>query len=673
MFLKQIVMLILVIGVVATTQGQSVFDMPKLVPQHRQYLGEFVTALQKGNLLAAETAARTAVKLFPNDANWHYNVACVCAKGQRRDEALEWLRKAVELGFRDARQLQEDTDLIALRQQREFAELLERVKQLAGEKQQNATLRSAHTETIAVGSDLTVTAKNTQWNWDPNQGGYMTTLVHLMGSRAVAADAYKGPYAALIQPWLREGTAAGNAGDLYVNRDEDRTQVPFEDFPGLTPVLYSDEAQFAKAHVGAANGLFSTGVTTCPTVGLSSLSLANTLFWRSLPRLITTEAQADALSFRLAAANQLYVYDASSDYSAQHQAELLTALTTQFIVSGSQTATEVDVKAKAERLTSLVLAGLAAMRPETKHAMLQRGLLVPTVQMLLRQHVKGAQGYCTPSAHPTVFDVDRIDGEGFIHVAHALKSTQLPVAFQIAPRYESMPRQYIDYFDAPSSERISDTPWSIKRVIRGKEKTRKLTVSAQSSERGVTYQWFVVNGLEDKIRIRSLTKDHALVTLEVDYHGAYEQEGFKKRHVDIACVALRNGKPASAPCFVSFRYLANERRTYDAKGRIQQIDYTVPPTGFVYEDPALTAFKNWCDDYHYDSAGRLRGWTRTTATGEQLEFDAYGRHILEKHPNGTPKRVTKVSYLPRVDAKSNAVTSPAIELLQADTEHILTL
>jgi hypothetical protein len=200
-----------------------------------------------------------------------------------------------------------------------------------------------------------------------------------------------------------------------------------------------------------------------------------------------------------------------------------------------------------------------------------------------------------------------------------------------------------------------------------------LTVSAQSSERGVTYQWFVVNGLEDKIRIRSLTKDHALVTLEVDYHGAYEQEGFKKRHVDIACVALRNGRPASAPCFVSFRYLANERRTYDAKGRIQQIDYTVPPTGFVYEDPALTAFKNWCDDYHYDSAGRLRGWTRTTATGEQLEFDAYGRHILENHPNGTPKRVTKVSYLPRVDAKSNAVTSPAIELLQADTEHILTL
>ncbi|MBR5588472.1 MAG: hypothetical protein IKW23_06480, partial [Kiritimatiellae bacterium] len=151
------------------------------------------------------------------------------------------------------------------------------------------------------------------------------------------------------------------------------------------------------------------------------------------------------------------------------------------------------------------------------------------------------------------------------------------------------------------------------------------------------------------------------------------QEGFKKRHVDLACVALRDGKPASAPCFVSFRYLANERRTYDAKGRIQQIDYTVPSTGFVYEDPALSAFKNWRDDYQYDGAGRLMGWTRTTSTGTQVEFDAYGRHILDKHPNGKPKRVVKVSYMPRVDAKSNAVTSPAIELLQADTEHMLTL
>lgn len=673
MFLKQIVMASLIAVVASATYGQSVFDMPKLFPQHRQYLSEFVTALQKGNLLAAETAARTAVKLFPNDANWHYNVACVCAKSQRIDEALVWLRKAVDLGFRDARQLQEDTDLIALRQQAAFGELLKQVQALAGSKQQNATLRSAQADVIAVGAELTVTPQNTQWNWDPNQGGYMTTLLQQVGERTVAAERYQGPYAELIQPWLREGTAAGNAGDLYVNRDEDRTQVPYEAFPGLTPVVYSDEAQFAKAHVGAANGLFSSGVTTYPTVGLSSLSLANTLFWRSLPRLITTEAQADVLSFRLAAANQLYVYDASSDYSAQHQADLLTALTTQFIVSGSQMGTDTDVKAKAERLTSLILAGLAAMRPETKQAMLQRGLLVPTMQMLLRQHVKGSKGYCTPTAHPTVFDVDCIDGEGLIQVAHALKPAQLPVSFQIAARYETMPRQYIDYFDAPQSERISDTPWSIKRVVRGKEKTRKLTVAAQTVERGVTYQWFVVNGLEEKIRIRSLTKDNALVTLEVDYHGAYEQEGFKKRHVDLACVALRDGKPASAPCFVSFRYLANERRTYDAKGRIQQIDYTVPSTGFVYEDPALSAFKNWRDDYQYDGAGRLMGWTRTTSTGTQVEFDAYGRHILDKHPNGKPKRVVKVSYMPRVDAKSNAVTSPAIELLQADTEHMLTL
>lgn len=672
MLLRQILAGITMTLIAGAMYGQSVFDMPKLFPQHRQYLAEFVTALQKGNLLAAETAARTAIKIFPNDANWHYNVACVCAKGRRIDEGLFWLKKAVACGFNNVKQLQEDADLIALRQTPAFAEILAAAQDARGERSKNAALHSARHEQVALGATLTVTAQNTQWNWDPVQGGYMMTLLLQAGDRRPVAEQYRGPYAELIQTWLREGTAAGNAGDLYVNRDEDRTQIPYEDFPLLTPVVYSDEAQIAKAHVGAANGVFTSGAVAYPVVGLSTLSLANTPFWRSLPRLIATEAQADVLAFRLAMANQLYVYDASSDYSFQHQADVLTAAATQFIPSGCRVGSDAEAKSKASRLTSLLFAGLAAFRPETKQIMLQRGLLVPTMQMLLRQSIKGAPDYCTSAAHPTVFDVDALDGEAFIRAAHALKPEQLPVAFQIAARYESMPLQYVDYFDAPKSERVSDTPWSIKRVIRGKNLTRKLTLSAQAVEPGVTYQWFVVNGDPDKIRIRPLTQDASLTTLEVDYHGEYEQQGFKMRHVDIACVALRKGKPASAPCFVSFRYLANERRTYDAQGRITQIDYRSPSSGFVYEDPALSAFKNWCDDYQYEGH-QLRGWKRTLPNGEEQQFDATGRRILETYPDGSPKRVVKVSYLPRVDAKSNAVTSPAIELLQADTEHILTL
>ena len=75
--------------------GQSVFDMPRLFPQHKRTLSQFVESLGRGDLLAAESAARAGVKLFPQDANWHYNVACVCARAGRTEEALDWLKKAV--------------------------------------------------------------------------------------------------------------------------------------------------------------------------------------------------------------------------------------------------------------------------------------------------------------------------------------------------------------------------------------------------------------------------------------------------------------------------------------------------------------------------------------------------------------------------------------------------
>lgn len=673
MALKKLICGLCLVAMGSIAMAQSVFDMPKLFPQHRQYLVQFVTALQRGDLLSAETAARAAVKIFPNDANWHYNVGCICSRDNRVEEALEWIGKAIELGYSDVRQLNEDADLKVVRQSPEFAKLVQRAQELQRTSKWNANLNKAYTDTVPLGTDAKVTETNTKWNWDPAQGGYMTTMFALAGDRKPNAEQYNGPYAEQIRAWMREGTAAGNAGDLYVNRDEDRTQIVEEKFPQLTSVVYSDEAQYARAHVGAANGIFSSGLVTHPVVGTSMLSLASTPFWRSLPRLIATETSADQLAFRLALMNQLYIYDVTIDYSAQLKGDLLTAAMPQVLMTYGTSTQPAEVKAAPEQLAELIFAGLAAMHPETKGEMLRRGLLVPTMQMLLRQSVKGAPAYCSAAAHPVAFNPNQIDGEAFVTAAHALKTEDLPALFQLVVRRETMPRQYIDYFDQPASERISDTPWSIKRVIRGLEKTRKLTVGVASMESGLTYQWFVSNGDPQKVRIRPLTKDASLVTVEVDYHGVFEQDGRPSRHVDIACVAMRKGKPASAPAFVSFRYLANERRVYDERGKLVQVDYTAPESGFVYEDPVLTAFKNWKDDYLYDAKGRLQGWTRTRPDGSVQQFDARGRKIVEKNPDGSAKRVMEVNYLSRKDAQSDAVSSPAMELLQNDTNRVLTL
>lgn len=672
--MKRLLAWFMMLNIGGAVFAQSVFDMPKLFPQHRQYLAEFLQTTQTGQWLQAETVARSAAKLFPNDANWHYNVACVCARQQHVDEAFKWLEKAIRLGFTNERQLQQDDDLTVLRSHPKFAELLLLAKQVATEGKRNATLNAAIAESVPPGKEFEVTARNTQWEWNPTTGGYMTTLLSFVGNRKAEATAYTGPCSELLRTWLLSGEAAGNAGDLYVNRDEDRTQMAYEKFPLLTPVVYSTEAQRAAAHVGAANGVFASGLVAYPVVGTSVLSLSNTPFWRSLPRLITTEAQADVLSFRLAMKNQGYIYDASSDYSAQFKQEHLVANTAHFFATFGDAKDQGSAKTNVETMAEILFAGLAAMKPETKAEMTRRGLFVPTFQMLLRQNLKDVSDYCSAAAHPTVFDVSRVDVDAFVRAAHQLTSADLPVTFNIVARSESMPRQYVDYFDAPTSERISDTPCSIKRVIRGRNKVRKLTVAASSSEPNISYRWFVVNGDAEKIRIRPLTKSGTLVKLEVDYHGVFEQDGMQKRHVDIACVALRNGKPMSAPAFVSFRYLANEQRVYDEKGRIQSIDYRTPQSGFVYEDPALSAFKNWRDDYCYDDVtGKCLGWKRTLFDGTVQQFDTLGRRVLETADDGTPKRVAEVSYSPRVDAKSNAVSAPAIELLQMDTARILTL
>ena len=212
--MKQILCGLSVVAMMSIATAQSVFDMPKLFPQHRQYLLQFVTSLQKNDLLSAESAARAAVRIFPNDANWHYNVGCVCARDNRETEALEWLSKAVDLGFTDARQLREDGDLRFLRPYPAFAELIERAEAQRANPKRNATLSAALAESVAVGASAEVTAKNTQWNWDPAKGGYMTTLLTLVGDRKLNPEDYQGPYATLIQTWMREGTAAGNAGDL---------------------------------------------------------------------------------------------------------------------------------------------------------------------------------------------------------------------------------------------------------------------------------------------------------------------------------------------------------------------------------------------------------------------------------------------------------------------------
>jgi tetratricopeptide (TPR) repeat protein len=71
---------------------------------------------------------RRLVRLQPDNATAHYNLACSLALSKRKLDALRTLRRAVKLGYKDFDWMQQDPDLDGLKKQPEFMELLEQLK-----------------------------------------------------------------------------------------------------------------------------------------------------------------------------------------------------------------------------------------------------------------------------------------------------------------------------------------------------------------------------------------------------------------------------------------------------------------------------------------------------------------------------------------------------------------
>jgi tetratricopeptide (TPR) repeat protein len=71
---------------------------------------------------------RKLVKLQPENATAHYNLACSLALSKRKRDALRSLRQAVELDYSDADWMSQDPDLEELKAHPEFTALLAKLK-----------------------------------------------------------------------------------------------------------------------------------------------------------------------------------------------------------------------------------------------------------------------------------------------------------------------------------------------------------------------------------------------------------------------------------------------------------------------------------------------------------------------------------------------------------------
>ncbi len=71
---------------------------------------------------------RRLVRLQPQNPTAHYNLACSLALSKRKSEALQALKIAVELGYKDAEWLSQDPDLEVLQGHPEFQKLENRLR-----------------------------------------------------------------------------------------------------------------------------------------------------------------------------------------------------------------------------------------------------------------------------------------------------------------------------------------------------------------------------------------------------------------------------------------------------------------------------------------------------------------------------------------------------------------
>lgn len=460
----------------------------------------------------------------------------------------------------------------------------------------------------------------------------------------------------MIARWVDEGTAAGHEGDYYDNRDGGHSRVRMELFPGLKRIEYSDQQ---RKRIG-----WGIQLRTLPHVTVGNSSTAGGRHYGSHARTCYTIPQLFGIAYLQYVGNNLYVYPEHHDHDVPVEGQggygdVLPSNSPYILVSqGSSGSDKPFVRA--------ALFTLAAFRPDVKELLAKRGLLMPTVQMIFRMsnsHLESESEYLTGKAHPTAFQHDWVNPRKMAEMAHAMRADEVPPMVRLKVVDEDLPLQGRDYFEGrPRSEALADTPCVIARVFRGSQHERRIVVSAEESydtnDRPLEFHWVVLRGDPERIRIVPKNARKSVVEIHVPYHAQTPTRWEPKipsSRVDIG-VFVHNGVYYSAPGFVTYYSLTNEKRQYYDDGRVQQIDYAADQ---VF-DARLTDGKPWRDVYEYSPAKELTGWTRHYTDGRTQQYTPEGLLILERNARGMPFRTAKVEYHGKPDRRGVMVIEPEV-------------
>ncbi len=380
----------------------------------------------------------------------------------------------------------------------------------------------------------------------------------------------------LLRKWYSEGTAAGNTGDYYDNRDGGHSMLRLDPYPQLKKIEYTEEQIKARRNWGMQRRLLPYVV-----FGNSSTS-ADPTQGGSIGRSYYATPGGMEFLFSQYARNNLYIYPEHRDHDpgrngVEGYGDLFPANSPYLIISQGSSGSD-------QAFLRVMPYVLAAFRPEVKKKLVETGMLMPVIQMILRStssRLQSAGDYLSGKAHPTVFNGSDVNAMGMVEMAHKITLAQIPPIALIRTIKEDTPMLGRDYFDPGFTERLAETPAAIARIFRGSARLRRITVSAEESRdlnnRPLKFHWTVLRGDPDRIKIEYRNPSRSVAEITIPYHGrAPIEKGspMESNRIDIG-VFVHNGVYYSPPAFITFYTLDNEARTYRFDNQPLEIAYGV--------------------------------------------------------------------------------------------------
>jgi len=582
----------------------DVFDRPAAQDTYDALQGVFERTLDEDDPAIAVATARQALGHTPRDRQWLYQLALAEASAGQSDAALSALERAVEFGYRDVGELLGSDRLASLRSQPRFALLVGRAKI---DTTPPPPAWEADLVTSAISGGLApVTSANTAWDYQDKvfRTGF-TWPKHPGKGDLVTGD---GPWQKQLREWGALGTCAGHEGDLYDNCDLDHSVLDAGRFPRLARISYGEEPRAR----GLASGLQLRFLHGGVVLGNSSMAVVEPDRWRSQVRLAYTTPGAVLRLHHQYRHDHFYIYPEHRDHDPGHNGQpdggygdVFPANTPYVILSQGSSWSDLP-------FLEAVAATLAAFQPETKARLRETGLLMPTVQLILRQcqtQVPDREAYLTGVAHPTVFDAAHLDVLRMITMAHGIAPDALPPLVNL--------RVVAEENDSASDPgKLFDSPQAIARVFRSLKKEMILVVSAlesyEAQGKSLQYHWKVLRGDPTKISVQPLNRDASVVEIRLPWQErgpALPGSPLESNRIDIGAF-VESEAGLSAPAFISVTCPDNEWREYAPDGRLLVRDYTHKDKKDNYVDPLIEDKRDWRDEFHYDENGSLTGWTR---------------------------------------------------------------